>query len=73
MANVKVFADKQMDGRAKNYVSLIYRHGGIKIMGLAKGVSNGQPEISPLFPTCTPNPYFFGRNEIGCEFQFSSK
>ena len=61
MANVKVFADKQMDGRAKNYVSLIYRHRGIKIMGLAKGVSNGQPEISPLFRPVLPIPTFLAK------------
>jgi hypothetical protein len=31
MANVKVFADRQTDGQAKNYMSTIFRYGGIKI------------------------------------------
>jgi hypothetical protein len=32
MVNVKVFADRQTDGQAKNYMPLIFRYGGIKIM-----------------------------------------
>jgi hypothetical protein len=30
MANVKVFADKQTDGQAKNYMPPIFQCGGIK-------------------------------------------
>jgi hypothetical protein len=32
MANVKVFADRQTDGQVKNYMSLIFRYGGIKML-----------------------------------------
>jgi hypothetical protein len=31
MANVKVFADRQTDRQAKNYMPLIFRYGGIKM------------------------------------------
>jgi hypothetical protein len=31
MANVKVFADRQTDGQAKNYMPPIFRYGGIKM------------------------------------------
>jgi hypothetical protein len=30
MANVKVFADRQTDRQAKNYMPPIFRYGGIK-------------------------------------------
>jgi hypothetical protein len=30
MANVKVFADRQTDGQAKNYMPPIFLYGGIK-------------------------------------------
>jgi hypothetical protein len=33
MANVTVFADRQTDGQAKNYMHPIFRYGGIKIGG----------------------------------------
>jgi hypothetical protein len=31
MANVKVFADKQTNGQAKNSLNLIFQYGGIKM------------------------------------------
>ena len=40
MANVKVFADRQTDGQAKNYMPPIYRYGGIKKQKAKYGTSD---------------------------------
>ena len=43
MANIKVLADKQTDGRAQNYVPPIYRCGG---GGLKKKRASNDHELS---------------------------
>ena len=67
MANVKVFADKQMDTLtnvwAKNYMPLIYRCRGIKIVNESKFKAFADGKINV---TKQLNSFFFGKSRKQC-------
>jgi hypothetical protein len=49
MANVKVFAERQIDRQAKNYMPLIFQYGGIIILSNVVFSKNQTPVFTSKF------------------------